>query len=174
MPRTRSQTAADREEAMTLNISDPETNLTLIDTSRRIVKIARAIHFIAATMEDTDHSKTGFIDAIQQSGSRSVVVARKLRQFHDQRFGKNDGDGTAGTNNDDDEDDEEEDEDTEEQVEERFDEDFRSISIRESAFGPSVRKVHDDDHFGEEEEEKAGKRCSPERGGQDSRREGSQ
>ena len=57
MPRTRSQSAADNAE-----IIDPPSNITLIDVARRVVRWARAIHFVATTVEDTDPARTGFID----------------------------------------------------------------------------------------------------------------
>ena len=119
MPRTRSQSAADRAE-----IVDPPSNITVIDVARRVVRWARAIHFVATTVEDTDPGRTGFIDEIQQSGSRSVIVARKLRAFHDERWNEakeKNRNIDYGAEDDDDEEDEEE---VEHEVEAAFDEDY--------------------------------------------------
>ena len=128
MPRTRSQTAEGANE-----IVDPQTNITLIDVARRIVRIARAIHFVAATVEDSEPARTGFIDALQQSGSRSTIVARKIRNFHEERWREAKQKDTRridyGADDDSDEDDEE---DVEHEVEAAFDQDYsleKAVSI---------------------------------------------
>ena len=128
MPRTRSQTAegADR-------IIDPPTNITLTDVARRIVRFARAIHFVAATIEDSEPARTGFIDAIQQSGSRSTIVARKIRNFHEERWRESERKATKKIDyGADDDSDEEREEDVEHQVEAAFDQDYsleKAVSI---------------------------------------------
>ena len=136
MPKTRSQSAAEGGGS-DHQVIDPPTNITMIDIVKRVVRWARALHFVAATVEDTDSTKTGFIDKLQQAGSRAVVVARKMRNFHEERWreGRVAGPGDPqklpyGGEDDDDEDDDEEE--VEAEVEAAFDQDFsleRAVAI---------------------------------------------
>ena len=124
MPRTRSQAAQDASQ-----IVDPPTNITLVDVAKRMVRIARAIHFVAATIEDCEPARTGFIDAIQQSGSRSTVVARRIRNFHEERWREAKRTIDYGA---DDDNDKEGEEDVEHEVEAAFDQDYsleKAVSI---------------------------------------------
>ena len=86
MPKTRSQSLAAERRQGQAAIVDPPTNITTIDLAKRVVRWARALHFVAATMEDIDSTKIGLIDRLQQAGSNAVVTARKLRNFHDDRW----------------------------------------------------------------------------------------
>ena len=132
MPRTRSQTAAGRRIA-SVEIVDPMTNLTLSDLAKKMVTVARSIHLVAATIEDVDPTKIGFIDAVQRSGSNAVVVARKIRLFHEERWSekvpKQSNNDEESEEDEDDEDDEEDD--IEANVEREFDEDFSLLKAAE-------------------------------------------
>ena len=133
MPTTRSQAARQRGQPVAV---DPPSILTVIDIIGKVTRLARGMHFVAATIEDLFQRRVGFCDAIQASGSRSVVTARRLRYFHEARWGaKEDDDGMNvrridyGAESDDDEDYAEE---IEHEVEWAFDEDYsvlRAVEI---------------------------------------------